>query len=611
MIQEMLVGAARQKLAFSHEARLGQALRRLADESFDVVVSDLSLPDAQGLEALSELQAHTSDLPVVVLTGLGSQDLALEAVRQGAQDYLVKGQFDGSLLTRAVCYAIERKQIQAALSQARNQLERRVEERTAQLEATNETLEAEIAERTRAERALRDLNEHLEQRVLERTVELTEANAQLHREIEERKRTTRQLLRRNRELLSLQTALAATAASLDHQFVLDTVTWEMTNLLEADGCTIFEWEPDADTLAMVAQYPPPDQGQEEVESEVQSLAEFPLRNRILAERSAQQITAGHRETDPGELTRMQKAGVKALLMIPMLFQDRAVGLLEMRICQVDRAFTDHEISLAHLLANQAASAIENAKLYERARHEIGRRREAEERIKASLREKEVLLKEIHHRVKNNLQVVSSLLYLQSERISEPAILGMLQDSRNRIRSMALVHERLYQAEDLSRIDFSEYVSDLANHLLGSYCLDPSAVTLEVIADDVVLDVNTAVPCGLIINELVSNSLKHAFPSYSAVQADPLVPAGGHREGGPWRTTDSGTDKIRIELCLDAGGQLQLLVSDSGVGLPEALDFRNTESLGLLLVNSLVHQLRGTVELNRQDGTEFRIMFSVQ
>lgn len=610
LIQEMLVGETSQQLAFSHEARLGLALQRLADESFDAIVSDLSLPDAQGLEALSRLQAHTPDLPVVVLTGLCSQDLALEAVRHGAQDYLVKGQFDGNLLARAVCYAIERKQIQAALTQARSQLEWRVEERTAQLEATNQTLEAEIAERTRAERALRDLNEHLEQRVLERTVELTEANAQLQREIEERKRTARQLLRRNRELLSLQTALAATAASLDHQFVLDTVTWEMTNLLEVDGCTIFEWEPDADTLAMVAQYPPSHQGQEE-ETEVHSLAGYPLRNRVLAERSAQQITTGHGETDPGELTRMKKAGVRALLVIPMLFQDRVVGLLEMRTCQVDRAFTDHEISLAHLLANQAASAIENAKLYERARHEITRRKEAEEGIKASLREKEVLLKEIHHRVKNNLQVVSSLLYLQSERISDPAVLGMLQDSRSRIRSMALVHERLYQAQDLSRIDFSAYVLDLANHLLGSYCLNPSAVTLEVIADDVVLDVNTAVPCGLIINELVSNSLKHAFPSHSTVEADCLASAGGHREGGPWRTTDSGTDKIRIELRMDADGQLQLLVADSGVGFPETLDFHNTESLGLLLVNSLVRQLRGTAELNRQNGTEFKIMFSVQ
>jgi DNA-binding NarL/FixJ family response regulator len=226
----MLAEARSPLFSVCHEKQLAPALQRLADEPFDALVSDLTLPDARGLEAVTLLQKQAGRVPVVVLTGLDDQELALEAVRQGAQDYLVKGQFDGDMLLRAVRYAIERKQIEEALTQARDELEQRVEERTAQLEVVNGALLTEIAERMRVEQALRDLNENLERRVLERTAELTEMNVQLVREIAERRQTESQLLRRNRELLALQTAIAATAASLELQFVLDTVTWEMANL---------------------------------------------------------------------------------------------------------------------------------------------------------------------------------------------------------------------------------------------------------------------------------------------------------------------------------------------------------------------------------------------
>ena len=232
----------------------------------------------------------------------------------------------------------------------------------------------------------------------------------------------------------------------------------------------------------------------------------------------------------------------------------------------------------------------------------------EEQIKASLREKEVLLKEIHHRVKNNLQVVSSLLYLQSETVADPAVLNMFQDSQHRVRSMALVHERLYQAKDLSRIDFSDYVSDLANHLLSSYSVSADRVKLELEADSVALDVDTAVPCGLIINELVSNSLKHAFPAHSATKIGGQELADGQDREAQQNPTASSPGKIRIQLRLEAGGHLQLLVSDNGVGVPADFDIENTESLGLLLVNSLVRQLRGTLELSTAEGTEFKIRF---
>jgi two-component sensor histidine kinase/CheY-like chemotaxis protein len=553
LFQEMLVGSAAPHFSLCHVGEVGQALRRLAEEPFDVIVSDLTLPDAQGLEAVLRLETQTSLIPLVVLTGLDNQELALGAVRHGAQDYLVKGQFDGNLLLRAIRYAIERKHTQQALTRARDELAARVKE-------------------------------------------LTETNTRL--------------LRRNRELLSLQTAIAATAASLDIQFVLDTVTWEMSNLLEVDSCMILQWEPQSNILSRVAHYPPPDYGQVEAPAALYRLDDDPLRQRILAERSAQQISTGQAAARSSEWLALQEAGGEARLIIPMVFQDRTVGLLEMATGDSGRVFTDHEISLAHLLANQAASAIENARLYDRAQREITNRKEAEARIKASLEEKEVLLKEIHHRVKNNLQVVSSLLYLQSENVGDPAVLEMLKDSQNRIRSMALVHERLYQTEDLARIDFPEYVRDLADFLVGSYSMTTHDVLLRLDADDVVLDVDTAIPCGLIVNELVSNSLKHAF------SARPVgIPGDASAAGqGAWAARRGGgngdQDEIFIEMRKQEDGQVRLLVGDNGVGFPEDVDWRDTQSLGLLLVNSLVHQLRGAIELVRQDGTRFEITFSL-
>jgi PAS domain S-box-containing protein len=194
--------------------------------------------------------------------------------------------------------------------------------------------------------------------------------------------------------------------------------------------------------------------------------------------------------------------------------------------------------------------------------------------------KEVLLKEIHHRVKNNMQIISSLLNLQSRYFRNEQDKEMIKESRNRIKSMALIHEKLYQSKDLARIDFSEYITDVAYGLLQSYGLDGIALKVEV--DDITLGVDTAVPCGLMINELVSNSLKHAFPD----------------------------KKGEIKIALHAvDGTIELTVRDNGIGIPEDINFRTAETLGLRLVTILAEdQLNGEITLSRTKGTEFLITF---
>jgi PAS domain S-box-containing protein len=215
--------------------------------------------------------------------------------------------------------------------------------------------------------------------------------------------------------------------------------------------------------------------------------------------------------------------------------------------------------------------------------DITERKRAEEQIQASLKEKEVLLKEIHHRVKNNLQIISSLLYLQAGKTVDPGAIRALKDSQNRVRSIALVHESLYQSSNLAGIQIGEYTRGVASNLLESYGGRDRPVRLTVRMGAIRLSINAAIPCGLIINELVSNSLKHAFPE--------------GREG-----------EIRIQLARTDTGSLALTVSDDGIGIPEHVDFRSSPSLGLTLVSSLVAQLGGTIELDRRDGTTFTITF---
>ena len=217
--------------------------------------------------------------------------------------------------------------------------------------------------------------------------------------------------------------------------------------------------------------------------------------------------------------------------------------------------------------------------------DITERKRWEGRVTESLEEKEVLLSEVHHRVKNNLQVISSLLNLQSRTVDDPGVQEMFRESRDRVRTMALTHEQLYRSEDLAQVDLGRYVRDLASSLFRSYGVDPGAAALHVEVDELALPLDTAIPCGLIINELVSNSLKHAF-------------VGG------------GRGEIRISLRGDGCGRAILVVVDDGIGLPADIDHRETESLGLQLVSSLVDQLRGTIEVERDGGTTFRIAFTL-
>jgi PAS domain S-box-containing protein len=254
---------------------------------------------------------------------------------------------------------------------------------------------------------------------------------------------------------------------------------------------------------------------------------------------------------------------------------------------------------------------------------ITERKEAEEQIKASLREKEVLLKEIHHRVKNNMQIVSSLLNLQSESVDDENTRQILKKSQNRVKSMALVHEKLYQTEDLSSIDFGEYTRSLTTRLLHSFGEETRGVQLVIDMDEVCLDVNKAIPCGLIINEIVTNSFKHAFTDSTTdvdknkLEGKGVIKVSMRKNADPESRTSAdvetlaqtaGRSSVSAEIAPGQAGIIELVVGDNGIGLPEGLDFRNTKTLGMELVITLVGQLEGSIEYVNKGGTEFKITF---
>lgn len=218
--------------------------------------------------------------------------------------------------------------------------------------------------------------------------------------------------------------------------------------------------------------------------------------------------------------------------------------------------------------------------------DVTERKQQEERLKNSLKEKEALLREIHHRVKNNLQIIYSLLNLQAGYLDSTRYKRFFQESQDRIKSMVLIHETLYQSENLADINPVEYVNSLIKYLAHTYSIQKHNININTHIEEIDMDIDTAIPCGLIINELVSNALKYAFPGNVRRQKSEIV----------------------ITLKKDTGHRLMLSVADNGKGLPADLDCENTRTLGLQLVCALAQQLRGTIHVQKTPGTVFTIQF---
>jgi len=299
-------------------------------------------------------------------------------------------------------------------------------------------------------------------------------------------------------------------------------------------------------------------------------------------------------------------GIKSYVSIPIIINDNPIGTINVTSLNKN-TFHKDDISLFNLIATQVSMVVKNAiqteqlqntynlleeKIKERTlellksnallREEIEKRIRAEQEIKKSLIEKEILLKELQHRVKNNLQVISSMLDLQIDYINNEKISEKFIEAQKRVKSMALVHEQMYQSEVLSDLDFNHYIENLTSYLFKIYGINTNRITMNIEINEGTLTFNIAILLGLIINELVSNSLKHAFNNVS---------------------------RGNIKLVLSSKGDHNILtVSDNGMGLPKSFKLRNSKSLGLQLVLALTKQLKGSIKLYRKQGTTVKIKF---
>ncbi|WP_413200117.1 histidine kinase dimerization/phosphoacceptor domain -containing protein [Nostoc piscinale] len=287
---------------------------------------------------------------------------------------------------------------------------------------------------------------------------------------------------------------------------------------------------------------------------------------------------------------LEEFEVKANLVVPILVEvggdntsSRLWGLLVAHQCSRTRQWEDNQLDLLDQLSVTIAIAIQQSSIFQQAQTELAERQKAESELRSALAEKEILLKEVHHRVKNNLQIVSSLLELQSQTLIDPEVIRVFQDSQNRIDSISLIHKNLYTSPNIGQLDVVDYIQSLATSILISYQNGLERIELKTDIAPISINIDQAIACGLILNELISNSLKHAFPK-----------------------DQKGMVTITLE---KIDHHIKMSIQDNGVGIPNDLDWRNSNSLGLSLVYDLVtEQLEGSITLERNHGTVFTIQF---
>ncbi|MCC5622207.1 PAS domain S-box protein [Nostoc sp. CHAB 5715] len=409
-------------------------------------------------------------------------------------------------------------------------------------------------------------------------------------DITERKRTELALKAQAEREQLMRTVAQRIRQSLNLQDILNATVQEVRDLLGVDRVVVYQFDPEM-IGTIVAESVEPGwtvslgvQIHDTCFQAGAGVEYYQRRKRAIANIYEAGLTDCH-------IRLLEQFEVKANLVVPILLKvssqnpgSHLWGLLIAHQCSGLREWEENQLDLLDQLTVQLAIAIQQSSIFEQAQFELVKRQNAQVKLKNALVEKEVLLKEVHHRVKNNLQIVSSLLQLQSQTLKDPEAIKALRESQNRIESISLIHKNLYTSANIGQIDVGDYIDNLAASLLISYQIWPGKIGLETDIDSVSLNVDQAIACGLVINELISNALKHAFPNQ-----------------------ETGTISIALR---NVGNSIEMTIRDNGIGLPDNLDWTTNDSLGLSLVYDLVtEQLEGDIILERNHGTVFKIQFT--
>lgn len=404
--------------------------------------------------------------------------------------------------------------------------------------------------------------------------------------------------------------------SLHLDEILNTTVTEVRRVLQTDRVVIFRLRPNRSGHVMqesvAADLPPPADTIFPYEIFPDSVYKFYCQGNVRVILNTAEDAAGECPPD-----LMQQLGVKSKIVAPIVqrthnlqpdgqSQNSLWGLLITYTYVCYRDWLPSEVDLLQQLATQLGIALQQANLYAQ--------------LENQLAQKEILLKEVHHRVKNNLQVISSMLWLQTRAAQHPALSSALADTRNRLQAMALIHETLYQSSNLGELNFHDYIQQLATNILSVHSTRPNQVNLIYHLQPVTFNLDTAIPCGLLLNELLTNAIKHAFPNGQsgevcitlerrslpiAAPSEPSLLASPLLASQP-SATPASQESASQELQSDS---YVLTIQDNGVGIPETLDLKHLKSLGLKIAHDLALQLRGSLELQRTQGTRFQLTFS--
>ncbi|MEH1939837.1 MAG: histidine kinase dimerization/phosphoacceptor domain -containing protein [Nostoc sp.] len=405
-------------------------------------------------------------------------------------------------------------------------------------------------------------------------------------------------LQRQAEADQLLATIAQTInQSIQIEEVLETCLEQIRQFLQCDRILVCRFDSDYNVFIQLEAISQP-----ELSLCGQTIAD-PCFNQDWAERYRQGYITICNDTQSADILpcyaeSLSQMQVRANLAVAILQANQIWGLLIVHNCHTPRQWQPYEINLLKQLGLQIGIAIQKASLYRQ--------------LENQLAQKEVLLKEIHHRVKNNLQVISSMLWLQTEATNHPAVSEALEETRHRLQAMSLIHETLYQHGDVGRSNFHDYIRRLASSILAFCSIHPNQINLHFRLQPVVFNLETAMPCGLLLNELITNAIKHGFPDERKgeiyITLEEVLPPESQLPNVSTSSTFQDAPPPK-KTPPQAHSQYILTIQDSGVGIPESLNLKKLKSLGLKIAYDLTLQLEGKLELERSNGTLFRLTFS--